>query len=295
MPIQREESGTSAATTEAADNGWVTASVAAGYRTDVAVREHRFVADEPTSVGGTDTGPTPYDYLLGALGACTAMTLRMYANRKGWPLEDAVVRLRDARSHAEDCENCTKQSVGIRRIERQIELKGALTDEQRDRLMAIADRCPIKQTLERGLAVLGADVDDNRETQPPGAATLQRFPIYAYIPVKNIMRAREFYEQKLGLQPGSEIGGGVSYEFADGTAAFMYPTPNAGTSKASQAFWRVKDIEREVAELEARGVTFEEYDMPGLKTVHGIATGGGAKSAWFRDTEGNTLALIQDE
>ena len=121
---------------------------------------------------------------------------------------------------------------------------------------------------------------------------LQTFPIYAYIPVKNVARAREFYEQKLGLKPGREVGGGVSYEFADGTAAFMYPTPNAGTSKASQLFWKVDDIEREVEELKAGGVTFEEYDMPGLKTRNSIATGGGAKSAWFKDTEGNILALI---
>ncbi len=293
MPIQREQAATSTASPEASDNGWVTARVGAGYRTDVEVREHHFVADEPTSVGGTDSGPTPYDHLLGALGACTAMTMRMYANRKGWPLEDAVVRLRDARSYADDCENCAKQSVGIRRIERQIELKGALTDEQRDRILAIADRCPIKQTLERGLVIVSADADDSPENHPTGTAMLQKFPIYAYIPVHNVARAREFYEQKLGLEPGREVNGGVSYQFADGTAAFMYPTPNAGTSKASQAFWKVDDIEREVAELKARGVTFEEYDMPGLRTVNSIATGGGARSAWFKDTEGNILALIQ--
>jgi uncharacterized OsmC-like protein/catechol 2,3-dioxygenase-like lactoylglutathione lyase family enzyme len=293
MAIQRAEAGTSAVSSGPGENGWVTTRIGAGYRTDVDVREHHFVADEPTKVGGTDTGPTPYDYLLGALGACTAMTLRMYANRKGWPLEDAIVRLRDARSYAEDCENCAKQPVGIRRIERQIELKGALTDEQRDRLLAIADRCPIKQTLERGLAIVSAD--DVSPSQTTGTAMLQTFPIYAYIPVKNVARARAFYEQKLGLEPGREVDGGVSYQFADGTAAFMYPTPNAGTSKASQAFWTVDDIEREVAALKARGVTFEEYDMPGLRTVNSIATGGGAKSAWFKDTEGNILALIQDD
>jgi putative redox protein len=155
--IERQQSGATAVTSSASDEGWVTAHTGgAGYRTEVGVRGHAFVADEPASVGGADTGPTPYDYLLGALGACTAMTLRMYANRKGWPLEAATVRLRDARSHAADCENCEKQAVGIRRIERQIELKGPLTDEQRERLVAIADRCPIKQTLERGLRVEAA-------------------------------------------------------------------------------------------------------------------------------------------
>ena len=122
---------------------------------------------------------------------------------------------------------------------------------------------------------------------------LQKSPMYAYIPAADVARARRFYEEKLGFKPGREVAGGVTYEFAGGTACFLYPTPNAGTSKASQAFWRVDDVEHEVAELKARGVKFEEYDMPGLKTKDGIATAGGAKSAWFKDTEGNILALVQ--
>src|SRR5689334_9834469 len=103
-------------------------------------------------------------------------------------------------------------------------------------------------------------------------------PIYAYIPVANLDRARQFYEQKVGFTHGREVAGGIAYEFANGTACFMYPTPNAGTSRASQAFWQVKDVEKEVAELKARGVTFEEYNLPGLQTRNGIATAGGAKS-----------------
>jgi predicted enzyme related to lactoylglutathione lyase len=122
---------------------------------------------------------------------------------------------------------------------------------------------------------------------------LQESPIYAYIPAKDVRRAREFYEGKLGLKPGEEIAGGVSYEFGKGTACFLYPTANAGTSKASQAFWQVQDIERLVAELRKRGVKFEEYDMPGMRTENGIATGGGAKAAWFKDSEGNIMALIE--
>ena len=122
---------------------------------------------------------------------------------------------------------------------------------------------------------------------------LQKSPIYAYIPVANLDRARTFYEQKLGFKPKQEMSGGVVYEFGEHTACFMYPTPNAGTSKASQAFWQVDDVEREVAELKARGVKFEEYDMPGIKTTNGIATAGGAKTAWFKDTEGNILAVVQ--
>jgi len=123
---------------------------------------------------------------------------------------------------------------------------------------------------------------------------LQRSAMYAYLPASDVARARQFYEQKLGFSPGREVGGGVTYECAGGTACFLYPTPNAGTSKASQAFWQVDDIEREVADLKGRGVKFEEYDMPGMKTKNGIATAGGAKAAWFKDTEGNILALIQN-
>ena len=121
---------------------------------------------------------------------------------------------------------------------------------------------------------------------------LQKSPMYAYLPATDVARARRFYEEKLGFQPKQEIAGGVVYESAAGTACFLYPTPNAGTSKASQAFWQVGDVEREVAELRARGVTFEEYDMPGMKD--GIVTAGGAKTAWFKDTEGNILAIVQD-
>jgi catechol 2,3-dioxygenase-like lactoylglutathione lyase family enzyme len=119
---------------------------------------------------------------------------------------------------------------------------------------------------------------------------LQKSPMYAYLPAKDVARARRFYEQKLGFQP-TEVAAGVTYEFANGTRCFLYPTPNAGTSAASQAFWQVDDVEREVSELRTKGVTFEEYDMPGMKD--GIATGGGAKSAWFKDTEGNILAIVE--
>jgi len=121
---------------------------------------------------------------------------------------------------------------------------------------------------------------------------LQNSPMYAYLPAKDVERARQFYEGKLGFKPTREVGGGVSYEFGRGTGCFLYPTPNAGTSQASQAFWQVEDIEREVADLKSKGVTFEQYDVPGMD--NGIATGGGAKAAWFKDTEGNILAIVQN-
>ena len=121
---------------------------------------------------------------------------------------------------------------------------------------------------------------------------LKNAPMFAYIPVKDVARARAFYEQTLGFVPREVSAGGVVYEFGRGTACFLYPTPNAGTSKASQAFWQVDDIEREVADLEARGITFERYDMPGMD-AKGIMTGGGARAAWFKDTEGNIMAVVQ--
>jgi predicted enzyme related to lactoylglutathione lyase len=122
---------------------------------------------------------------------------------------------------------------------------------------------------------------------------LQNAPMYAYIPVKDVVRARKFYEEKIGLKAKQELAGGVVYEFGGQTACFLYPTPNAGTSKASQAFWQVNDIEREVEDLKARGVEFEEYHSAGIETRQGIFSGGGAKAAWFKDSEGNIMALIQ--
>jgi len=121
---------------------------------------------------------------------------------------------------------------------------------------------------------------------------LQSAPIRAYIPVTDVSRARKFYEGKIGLVPKQEFAGGVIYE-CGGCEVYMYPTSNAGTSKASQAFWEVEDVEAEVKELKARGVKFEEYDLPGASMKNSIATGGGAKTAWFKDTEGNILAVSQ--
>ena len=123
---------------------------------------------------------------------------------------------------------------------------------------------------------------------------LQNSPMYSYIPAKDLARARRFYEQKLGFKPREEVAGGVVYEFGGRTSCFLYPTPNAGTSQASQAFWQVEDIEREVEELKARGVEFEDYDLPGEKSPNGILDASSAKAAWFKDSEGNIMAIIEE-
>lgn len=155
-PKAEQSAATPSIVSDGAEGGrWVTTRIdRSRYRSRVEARTHVQELDEPIGVGGSDVGPTPYEALLGALGGCTVMTLRMYADRKGWPLEGVEVRLRQARSHEPDCEICATDDVGPHRVERRIELTGPLTDEQRHRLMQIADRCPLKQTLERGVHVV---------------------------------------------------------------------------------------------------------------------------------------------
>ncbi len=109
---------------------------------------HLLRADEPLSVGGNDSGPTPYDFLLAGLGACKSMTMRMYAERKGWPLQRATVTLRHEKIHAEDCETCETETGKVDRIDTAISLSGDLTDEQRQKIFEIAERCPVHQTLK---------------------------------------------------------------------------------------------------------------------------------------------------
>lgn len=113
----------------------------------VRVGMHILPADEPAAVGGSDTGPDPYEYLLAALGTCTAMTLRLYARQKKWPLEKVTVRLKQDKIHAQDCATCETKEGKIDRLERQIHLDGPLTDEQRQRLLEIANKCPVHRTL----------------------------------------------------------------------------------------------------------------------------------------------------
>jgi uncharacterized OsmC-like protein len=117
------------------------------FQQEVIVGMHRLYADEPESAGGLDSGPGPYDFLLAALGACTSMTLRLYADHKKIPLQRTEVRLRHSRIYAKDCAECETKEGMLDRIERVITLEGDLTPEQRARLMEMADKCPVHRTL----------------------------------------------------------------------------------------------------------------------------------------------------
>jgi len=114
---------------------------------ELAAGRHRLTADEPTDHGGDDSGPTPYDLLLWGLGACTAMTLRIYAERKGWPLDRVEVRLRHEKIHARDCADCETREGRIDRIDRRLTLLGPLDAKQREKLLEISDKCPVHRTL----------------------------------------------------------------------------------------------------------------------------------------------------
>ena len=119
-----------------------------GLAQQISAGRHRLLADEPTSAGGTDTGPNPYDLLLAALGSCTSMTLALYARRKQWPLTAVTVKLWHSKIHADDCVSCeTKDDVRLDRIDREVELMGPLSDDQRARLLQMANKCPVHRTL----------------------------------------------------------------------------------------------------------------------------------------------------
>jgi uncharacterized OsmC-like protein/esterase/lipase len=124
-----------------------------GFVTEVMAGDHALLADEPVSVGGTNLGPTPYNLLLAGLGTCTSMTLRMYADRKGWDLKEVKVHLQHNKVHASDCEKCESANAKIDQIDREIELIGDLSEDEKNRLLEIADRCPVHRTLHNEIHV----------------------------------------------------------------------------------------------------------------------------------------------
>jgi putative redox protein len=134
----------------------VVVSSVGGLRQEIWASGHTLAADEPRDFGGEDAGPSPYELLLGALGACTSMTLHMYARRKQWPLEQVEVRLRHDRIHAEDCAECETKEGRLDVIDKEIAVYGSLTPEQVERLGEIAHRCPVNQTLLREIRITQA-------------------------------------------------------------------------------------------------------------------------------------------
>ena len=127
---------------------------ASGFAQMITTGGHRLFADEPVAAGGTDTGPSPYDLLIAALGACTSMTISLYARRKQWPLEAVTVKLTHRKVHAADCEDCEKKDGLLDYIERRVELQGGLTEEQRARLLEIANKCPVHKTLTSKIQIV---------------------------------------------------------------------------------------------------------------------------------------------
>lgn len=128
------------------------------FQQTIKVGNHEFLGDEPVSFGGMDSGPSPYDFLLASLGSCTSMTIKMYADRKGLPLEGVHIELEHSRDHVEDCNTCSNDDNRIDVIDRAITLTGDLTEEQRTRLMEIADRCPVHRTLENRIDIHSTEV-----------------------------------------------------------------------------------------------------------------------------------------
>ena len=131
----------------------VVVETGSSYTSEIWAQGHALVADEPKRLGGNDAGPTPYDLVLAGLGACTGITLRMYASRKEWPLEGVLVGLEHQKVHIEDCADCDDEDARVDEVERRITLLGPLNDEQRERLMQIANRCPVHKTLDAGVRV----------------------------------------------------------------------------------------------------------------------------------------------
>lgn len=129
------------------EDGQIIARTGNGLCTEVTANSYALVVDEPVGFGGTDDGPTPYDYLLAALGSCTAMTVRMHADRKGWHLESVRVRMKHGKIHAKDCEECETESGRIDRIELELELEGPLEEQQRRRLKEVSEKCPVHRTF----------------------------------------------------------------------------------------------------------------------------------------------------
>jgi putative redox protein len=139
---------------ERAVEGLVTVRGAAdGFVQEITSGGHQLRSDEPVAAGGTDQGPTPYDLLLGALGSCTSMTVGMYARRKQWPLTRVTVHLSHSRAHARDCAVCEREQTMLTVINREVVFEGTLSDEQRARLLAIANRCPVHLTLESKIEI----------------------------------------------------------------------------------------------------------------------------------------------
>ena len=129
------------------------------FTTYMKLGDHYFVADEPTSFGGNNFGPSPYQYISAGLAACTAMTIQMYARRKKWEVLNVTVHVSHSKEHALDCEDCDKESAKLDTLSKKISFKGELSDEQKKRLLEIADRCPVHRTLQSEIQIVTGQLE----------------------------------------------------------------------------------------------------------------------------------------
>lgn len=126
------------------------------YKTVMTAGNHELLADEPETAGGGNQGPDPYDYLLMALGSCSVITMKMYAERKEWPVEEIYIEMRHSKTHAEDCVDCDDSGAKIDKIEKEIIVKGDLSQKQLDRLLEISNKCPVHKTLLSDTEILSS-------------------------------------------------------------------------------------------------------------------------------------------
>ena len=142
-----------------------------GFAQEISVRTHRLSADQPIPYGGTDTGPTPYDLLLAALGSCASMTVALYARRKGWPLNEVIIRLHHSRIHAADCAECEMKAGHLDRVDWTLQFRGDLIPSQRTRLCEIAQMCPVHRTLRSEVHIPApALVDEGLSSDAPAGS-----------------------------------------------------------------------------------------------------------------------------
>jgi uncharacterized OsmC-like protein len=232
---------------------------AGSFKQEIIAGKHRLLADEPVSAGGSDVGPDPYDYLLAALGVCTSMTVGLYARRKNLPLEVIKVSLWHSRIYAKDCEECETKEGMLDRIDVEVDLTGALSAEQRDKLMEIAPKCPVKTIGDAYMAAGGVPASSRRHPFDACLAALAMQSTVAQMRIRCERARLPALELRMGIHMGPVISGVVGrrkFTFdiwgeAVNTAALMEASGSPGRINVSET---VAGHVKTLFDLEPRGV-----------------------------------------